>query len=102
MSSFWRPFDEEDEHPVTQGRHWSVTTLKHLLGLLLLTCLSNFIYVPPEPKQDKRKKRRSRKRQRTSEEAHNAHTEMCGKAVKMMSKIERILDKFDSDSSDVD
>ena len=29
-----------------------------------------------------------------------AHMEMYGKAVKMMSKIERILDKFDSDSSD--
>lgn len=56
----------------------------------------------PEPKQDKPKKKRSRKRQQKSEEAHKAHTEMCGKAVKMMSKIERILDKFDSDSSDED
>ena len=28
-----------------------------------------------------------------------AHMETCGKAVKMMSKIERIPDKFDSDSS---
>lgn len=46
----------------------------------------------PEPKQDKPKKKRSRKRQRKSEEAHKAHTEMCGKAVKMMSKIERLLD----------
>ena len=26
-----------------------------------------------------------------------AHMETCGKAVKMMSKIELILDKFDSD-----
>ena len=52
---------------------------------------------PPEPKQDKPKKKCSRKRQWTSEEAN---MEMCGKAVKMMSKIERILDKFDSDSSD--
>ena len=26
--------------------------------------------------------------------------EMCGKAVKMMSKIECVLDRFDSDSSD--
>ena len=25
-----------------------------------------------------------------------AHMEMCGKAVKMMSKIERILDEFDA------
>ena len=57
---------------------------------------------PPEPKQDKPKKKRPRKRQRKSEEAHKAHTEMCGKAMKMMSKIERILDKFDSDSSDED
>ena len=57
---------------------------------------------PPEPKQDKPKKKRSRKRQRPWEKAHKAHTEMCGKAVKMMSKIERILDKFDSDSSDED
>ena len=31
-----------------------------------------------------------------------AHKEMCGKAVKMMSEIERILDKFDSDSIDED
>ena len=31
-----------------------------------------------------------------------AHMEMCGKAVKMMSEIERMLDKFDSDSSDED
>ena len=53
----------------------------------------------PEPKQDKAEKKCSRKRQRTSEEAN---MEMCGKAVKMMSKIERILDKFDSDSSDED
>ena len=30
------------------------------------------------------------------------HMEMCGKAVKMMSKIEHILDKSDSDSSDED
>ena len=36
------------------------------------------------------------------QEAHMAHKEMCGKAVKMMSEIERILDKFDSDSSDED
>ena len=40
---------------------------------------------PPEPKQDKAKKKCSGKRQRTSEEAHMAHTEMCGKAVKVMS-----------------
>ena len=53
----------------------------------------------PEPKQDKPKKKLSRKRQRPSEETHKAHTEMCGKAVKMMSKIEHILpDKFDSNS----
>ena len=57
---------------------------------------------PPEPKQDKAKKKCSRKRQRTSQEGHIAHKEMCGKAVKMMSEIERILDKFDSDSSDED
>ena len=56
----------------------------------------------PEPKQDKAKKKCSRERQRTSEEAHMAHMEMCGKAVKMMSKIKRILDKFDSDSSNED
>ena len=31
-----------------------------------------------------------------------AHMEMCGEAVKMMSKIERILDKFDNESSDED
>lgn len=55
---------------------------------------------PSEAKPDKPKKKRTRKRQRTSEKAHKAHTEMCGKAVKMMSKIERMLDKFDSDSSD--
>ena len=30
------------------------------------------------------------------------HMEMCGKAVKIMSKIERNVDKFDSDSSDED
>ena len=36
------------------------------------------------------------------QEAHMAHKEMCGKALKMMSEIERILDKFDSDSSDED
>ena len=30
------------------------------------------------------------------------HMEMCGKAVKMMSKIERNVDKFDSNSSDED
>ena len=36
------------------------------------------------------------------QEVHMAHKEMCGKAVKMMSEIERILDKFDSDSSDED
>ena len=53
----------------------------------------------PEPKQDKAEKKCSRKRQRTSEEAN---MEMCGKAVKMMSKIKRITDKFDSDSSDED
>ena len=40
------------------------------------------------------------KRQRTSEEAHMAHMKMCVKVMKMMSKIERILDKFDIDSSD--
>ena len=40
--------------------------------------------------------------QRTPEEVHIAHMEMCAKAVKMMSKIERILDRFDSDSSDED
>ena len=57
---------------------------------------------PPEPKQDKPKKKRSRKRQRTSEEAYKEHTEMCGKAVKMISKIERILDTFESDSSEED
>ena len=57
---------------------------------------------PPDPKQDKPKKKRPRKRQRKSEEAHKAHTEMCGKPMKMMNKIERILDKFDSDSSDED
>ena len=54
---------------------------------------------PPEPKQDNAEKKCSRKRQQASEEAN---MEMCGKAVKMMSKIERILDKFDSDSSDED
>ena len=54
---------------------------------------------PPEPKEDEPKKKCSMKRQRTSKEAH---MELCGKAVKMMSKIERILDKFDSDSSDED
>ena len=53
----------------------------------------------PEPKQDKAEKKCSRKRQRTSEEAN---MEMCGKAVKMMSKIKRIPGKFDSDSSDED
>ena len=57
---------------------------------------------PPELKRDKPKKKCSMKRQRTSEEAHMAHMELCGKAVKMMSKKERILDKFDSDSSDED
>ena len=31
-----------------------------------------------------------------------AHKEMCGKAGKMMSEIERILDKFDSDMRDQD
>ena len=31
-----------------------------------------------------------------------AHMETCGKAVKMMSKLELILDKFDSDRSDED
>ena len=31
-----------------------------------------------------------------------AHMEMCGKVVKIMSKIEHILDKFNSDSSDED
>lgn len=36
MTSFWRPFDEDDEQPVTQGRHWSVTTLNHLSRLFLL------------------------------------------------------------------
>ena len=55
---------------------------------------------PPEAKRDKPKKKRYRKRQWTPDEAHKAHTEMCGKAVKMMSKIERILDKFNSESSD--
>ena len=54
---------------------------------------------PPEPKQDKAEKKCSGKRQQASEKAN---MEMCGKAVKMMSKIERILDKFDSDSSDED
>ena len=54
---------------------------------------------PPEPKQDKAEKKCSRKRQWTSEEAN---MEMCGKAVKMMSKIESILDKFDSHNSDED
>ena len=43
---------------------------------------------PPEPKQDKAEKKCSRKRQRTSEEAN---MEMCGKAVKMMSKIASIF-----------
>ena len=57
---------------------------------------------PPETTPDTPKKKRSTKRQRTSEKAHKAHTEMCGKAVKMMSKIERILNKFDSDNSDED
>ena len=56
----------------------------------------------PEPRQAKAKKKCSRKRQRTSEEAHMAHMEMYGKAVKVMSKIECILDKFDSNSSDED
>ena len=55
---------------------------------------------PPEPKRDKPKKKRYRKRQWTPDETHKAHTEMCGKAVKMMSKIERMLDKFKSESSD--
>ena len=41
-------------------------------------------------------------KQRTSEGAQKAHTDMGGKAVKMMSKIEHILGKFDSDSSDED
>ena len=49
---------------------------------------------PPELKQDNAEKKCSRKEE--------ANMEMCGKAVKMMSKIERILDKFDSDSSDED
>ena len=56
----------------------------------------------PGAKHDKAKKKCSRKRQRTSEEAHMAHMEMCGKAVKVMSKIECILDKFDSNRSDED
>ena len=55
-----------------------------------------------ESKQVKPKKKCSRLRQRTSQEAHMANMEMCGKAVKMMSKIERNVDKFDSDSSDED
>ena len=41
-------------------------------------------------------------RRLTSEEAYMAHMEICGMAVKMMSKIERNVDKFDSDSSDED
>ena len=45
---------------------------------------------PPEPKQDKPKKKCSSSRQQISQEPHMAHMEMCGKAVKMMSKIERI------------
>ena len=52
---------------------------------------------PPEPKQDEPKKKCSMKWQRPPQEVHIVHTEMCGKAVKMMSKIERILDRFDCD-----
>ena len=62
------------------------------------------IPTPPEPpKQDKPKKKKpSKKRQRAGEEANKAHTQMCGKAVKLMSKLERILNKFDSNSIDDD
>ena len=54
---------------------------------------------PPEPKQDWPKKKCSMRWQRTLEQVHIAHMEMCGKAVKMISKIEGILDRFNSDSS---
>ena len=52
-----------------------------------------------EVKEKKPKKKTSKKR-KVSHDAHKAHKEMCGKAMKMMSKIEKILDKFDSDSED--
>ena len=53
---------------------------------------------PPEPKQHK-PKNSAPGSDTGHQSADKVHTEICGKAVKMMSKIEHILDKFDTDSS---
>ena len=65
----------------------------------MLTSQGKANRAPPEPKHDKHEKKCFRKRKWTSEEAH---MEMRGKNVKMISKIEQILNKLDSNSSDED
>ena len=49
-----------------------------------------------KPDRKKANKIRGRKRNLASE-AHKAHTEMCGKVMVMMNKIEKVLQKFESE-----
>ena len=49
-----------------------------------------------KPERKKANKIRGRKKNFASE-AHKAHTEMCGKAMVMMNKIEKVLQKFESE-----
>ena len=49
-----------------------------------------------EPERKKANKIRGRKINLASE-AHKAQTEMCGKAMVMMNKIETVLQKFESE-----
>ena len=39
----------------------------------------------------------SRRKENLASEAHKAHTEMCEKAMVMMNKIEKVLQKFESE-----
>ena len=69
---------------------------------ILISQRKSFLHHLSRQNRTNPKKKPSKKRQRTGEEANKVHTQMCGKAVKLMSKLERILNKFDSDSIDDD
>ena len=57
------------------------------------------VEVKDKPKQNKRKKKGNGK-EKAAKKAQKRHTEMCDRAMQMMDRIGRFLDKYESETSE--